>query len=274
MAGIRTSRSRRGRDASVVDDRPDHELQPDGAVDAPHDDNAISPGLPDLLHGPDVTTAMLRYEEIPVELAEALRTIVNRYELRHGEGLPSTISVTSALGGEGVTFVSQALSTLIAQETGKYVCWVDCSWLALDHTVNPMDGRPGLIDILADRSNILSAFQTSPDLPQLMSLTAGSVPQHKRNVIVRSPEFDRLLDVLTSEFDHVIFDIPPVLANANGLTLIRRSDASLLVVRHRATSVNQFQRALEATQPTPNLGVVLNRYRTSIPRRLRRLLGE
>lgn len=217
---------------------------------------------------------MLRYEQIPSELAEALRNIVNRYELRNDEKLPSTIAVTSALRGEGVTTVSQALATLIAQETGQYVCWVDCSWLAPHHATANADGRPGLIDILADRSNILSAFQSTPDLPQLMSLSAGPVPESKRNIIARSPEFDRLLDVLTAEFDHVIFDIPPILANANGLTLVRRSDASLFVVRHRTTSITQFRRALEATQPTPNLGVVMNRYRTSIPSRIRRMLGE
>jgi Mrp family chromosome partitioning ATPase len=133
--------------------------------------------------------------------------------------------------------------------------------------------RPSLLDILADQSRILSAFQRSPDLPQLMSLAPGPVPDSKRNMIVRSPEFERLLSILADEFDHVVFDIPPVLTSANGLALLRRADASLLVVRHRSTTLAQVQRAMEATQPTPNLGVVLNRYRTSIPARLRRLLG-
>lgn len=217
---------------------------------------------------------MLTYDEIPQELAEAIRTIVNRYELRHDEKLPSTIAVTSALHGEGVTITSQALSTLIAQETGQYVCWVNCSWLASDQPVEHESGRPGLIEILADRAKILSAFQSAPDLPQLMSLNPGPVPESKRNMIVRSPEFDQLLDVLTSEFDHVVFDIPPVLNNANGLALVRRSDASLFVVRHRSTSIRQFRRALDATQPTANLGVVLNKFKTSIPRRLRTMLGD
>lgn len=215
-----------------------------------------------------------RYDEIPGALAEALRRIVNRHELRSNERLPESISVTAALRGEGTTTVSQALSTLIAQEMGRYVCWVDCSWLAGDRPAAPADGRPGLIDILADRSKVLSAFRAAPDLPQLITLSPGHVEESKRNMIARSPEFDQLLDVLTAEFDHVIFDIPPVLQNANGLALVRRSDASLLVVRQRSTSMSQFENALEATMPTPNLGVVLNRYSSSIPRRLRRLLGE
>lgn len=230
--------------------------------------------LPEVATQSQHDESMPAYGDIPAELAEALRGIINRYELRHDGGLPSSIAVTSTLRGEGVTTVSQALATLIAQEAGKYVCWVDCSWLSADNPPSASDGRPGLIDILADRANILSAFQTAPDLPQLFSLRAGPLPESKRNMIARSPQFDSLLDVLTKEFDHVVFDIPPVLANANGLALVRRSNASLFVIRHRATSVSQFERMVEATQPTPNLGVVLNRYRTSIPKRLRRLLGD
>jgi Mrp family chromosome partitioning ATPase len=82
-----------------------------------------------------------------------------------------------------------------------------------------------------------------------------------------------LLKILADEFDHVVFDLPPVLTSANGLALLRRSDASVFVVEHRSTTIAQVQRAIAATQPTPNLGVVLNRYHTSIPFRLRRLLG-
>jgi tyrosine-protein kinase Etk/Wzc len=239
-----------------ADDQPAEE----GQLPARVDDAPVAPVTP--------------YEEIPGPLAEALRRIVNRHELRQDEHLPTSISVTAALRGEGTTTVSQALSTLIAQEMGRYVCWVDCSWLAGDHPVAAPDGRPGLIEILADRSKVLSAFQAVPDLPQLITLSPGYVEESKRNMIARSPEFDQLLDVLTAEFDHVIFDIPPVLQNANGLALVRRSDASLLVVRQRSTSIAQFEQALDATMPTPNLGVVLNRFRTSIPRRIRRLLGD
>lgn len=230
--------------------------------------------LPDVVPSVEHDNAMLAYDEIPTELAEALRTIINRYELRNDASFPPTIAVTSSLRGEGVTLVSQVLATLLAQETGRYVCWVDCSWLSPDQQPIEAIGRPGLIAVLADRAKILSALQTAPGLPQLFTLRAGPLPESQRNSIARSPQFDSLLDVLTKEFDHVVFDVPPILANANGLTLVRRARGSLFVVRHRATSITQFRRLAEATQPTPNVGVVLNHYRTSIPARLRRMLGD
>jgi Mrp family chromosome partitioning ATPase len=258
------------------DDIPDDEGSPDRPVE--HEERAVGDSrLPAV---PDATTSyerdpagLLRYDHIPPELAEGLRGIINRYELRSGDRLPKSIAVTSSLPAEGVTTVSQALATMIAQEMGSFVCWVDCGWLTADGTMERPTGRPNLVDILADQSRIISAFQASPELPQLMSLAPGPVPESKRNMIVRSPEFERLLAILAEEFDHVVFDVPPVLTNANGLALLRRADASLLVVRHRSTTLAQVKRALEATQPTPNLGTLLNRYRTSIPVRLRRLLG-
>lgn len=235
---------------------------------------ALATAPPDVPRPPAVDIGMLRYDEIPPALAEVIRSMINRYELRQNQSFASTIAVTGPLRGEGVTTVSQAMATVLAHETGRTVCWVDCSWLSPDHADRDGFSRPSLVDILADRTNILSAFQASPENPNLITLQAGPVPESKRNRIARSPEFDRLLDVLTEEFDHVIFDIPSVLEHASGLTLVRRADVSLLVVRHRSSTVTQVEKALEATQPTPNLGVIVNRRRTSIPRRLRRILGE
>ncbi len=216
----------------------------------------------------------MRYENIPDALSESLRGLVNRYELRAGESLPSIISVTSAVEGEGVTTVSQALALMIAHDFGKFVCWIDCSWMTAGQTRDPDDPRPSLVDILADRSNVLSAFQSSPELPQLVSLSTAPVPEIKRNMIVRSSEFEWLLGVLTDEFDHVVFDVPPVLSNANGLFLLRKSDASILVVRQRSTPASLARRALEAMQPTMNLGVVLNDVRSRVPRWIQTLLGD
>jgi Mrp family chromosome partitioning ATPase len=243
--------------------------------DSDNEPSVVHPTLPaNIDEIPRARSSMLPYEAIPAGLGEALRGIINRHELRTGAPLPKSIAVTSALLGEGVTTTSQALATLIAHEMGSFVCWVDCSWLSADAPSDHGISRPSLIEILSDKSRIVSAFETSPDLQQLVSLSPGPVPASQRNLIVRSPEFERLLGVLAHEFDHVVFDIPPVLANANGLALLRRADIAMLVVKHRSTSIAQIERVVDAIQPTPNIGVVLNHYRTSIPTRLRRLLSE
>ncbi len=261
----RVSARRIGRNRAFREGRSDGDRATNGT--------AAGEPLPTVPNAQPPASPLIRYDEIPGELAEALRAIVNRYELRTGDSLPNSLAVTSSLTGEGVTTVSQSIATMIAQEMGRFVCWVDCSWLSAGAVGRSVDGRPDLLEILADNSLVHSAFQVSPDLPELMSLAPGPVPEAKRNLIVRSPAFEQLLKMLAQEFDHVVLDVPPVLENANGLALLRQADASLFVVRHRSTTLSQVQQAIDATQPTPNIGVVLNRYRTSIPARLRRLLG-
>lgn len=215
---------------------------------------------------------MFAYEDIPTEIAEALRGIINRTELRAGQPLPQTIAVTSTVRGEGATTISKALATLIANEIGRFVCWIDCSWLSSDSDLDH-DERPSLIDILADASRMENAFETAPEQPSLVSLSPGPVPDSQRNLIARSPEFDHMVDLLKDEFDHIVFDLPPIPSHANAIGLLRQADAGILVVRHRSTSIANVERTLEAMHPTPNLAVVLNQYRSSIPQRIQRLLG-
>lgn len=240
--------------------------------DAP-DDGAEKTGLPARFVEPEVPPPLPRYSSVPREVNEALRGIVNRYELRTGAALPHSIAVTSALAGEGVTTISQSLATLIAHELGRLTCWVDFSWLAGgdDNSADP--DRPSLADLLANGSSIANAFQAQPGLPELIVLQPGPVPERERTAILRSPEFGRLLSLLIDEFDHIVFDTPPVLSHNNALTLLRLADTSLFVVKHRSTSITQLRRAVESTQPTPTLGAVLNGYQSKIPTRLQLLLG-
>ena len=260
----RSTQESAGRDTVGANgDGADHDADEDG------DDRA---NLPAVRERPARRPSpLMRYADIPGELTEALRSIVNRHELRTGEPIPDAVAVTSSVPGEGVTTVSQALATLIAQEMERFVCWVDCSWLRPGGIV--ADGsQPDLLDLLENQSEIHSAFQTTAELPNLISLAPGPVPESKRNLIVRSPGFEGLLRALADEFDHVVFDLPPVLSNAASLAVLRQADASLFVARHRSTTVPQLRRALDSTEPTPNIGVVLNRFRPSAPRVIRRLI--
>ena len=260
-----SSTERRRRDSRAEAHRSREEAR---RVTESENENGMLPAVQDPAPEPPLPD----YTTIPGPLAEAIRTLVNRYELSTGELLPNSISVTSPLPGQGVTTVSQALAAMIAQEMDRFVCWVDCSWLTVAST-HTDSNRPDLLELLEDQSQFQSALQAAPGIPQLISLSPGPVPESKRNLIVRSPAFESLMRVLADEFDHVIFDLPPILTNSNAIAMLRQVDASIFVVRHRSTTIAQLQQAIESAQPTANLGVVLNRYRSSIPAQLRRLLG-
>jgi tyrosine-protein kinase Etk/Wzc len=212
-----------------------------------------------------------RYEDLSRELAEAVRNVVNRYELRMGAPLRNSIAVTSVREHVEGTLVSQGLATVLAHEMDRFVCWFDLSWMD-DRASADVSGGADLLDLLADHSRIGAAFGRSPEIDRLISLSFGPVPENKRNLIVRSPEFEDLIKIVTDEFDHVVFNMPPILDSTNAVAVLRHADLSLIVARHRSTTIAELERAVEETQPTPNLGVIVTDYRPRIPRRFRRRL--
>lgn len=239
-------------------------LRGDEPVAGTGDGDLVRAGLP----------GFLEYHRIPFELSAPIRTFLNRYELSNGTALPRSITVTSALGGEGTTMVSQALSTVVAVEQVRSLCWFDCSWLGTrSRTTDQSATHPSLVDMLGDRTSLLEAMRQSPNLPQLTELRPGPVPSEKRHRIAFSREFEHLLMLLEEQFDHVVFDVPPLLDGGEGLPLLRHSDGYVLVVKQRATTHAQVQKAIEMAAPTPNVGVFLTNYTTKIPRSIQRLIG-
>ena len=70
-----------------------------------------------------------------------------------------------------------------------------------------------------------------------------------------------------------MFDLPPVLASSDAMNLSQFADAFVLVIRQGVTAGSQVEAALHELRGGEPLGVILNRFDSRIPRRLRRLVG-
>ncbi len=66
------------------------------------------------------------------------------------------------------------------------------------------------------------------------------------------------MDRISSGFDWVVIDSPPVLPLADTSIWMRLADAILLVTRPGVTTKSQLQRGLEAIEQSKLLGAVLN----------------
>jgi succinoglycan biosynthesis transport protein ExoP len=109
--------------------------------------------------------------------------------------------------------------------------------------------------------------------PRLSMIQAGAVPVARRPALAQGRPLASLLDQLDERFDHVLLDLPPVLASSDAMNLSQLADAYVLVVRQGSTSEGQVEAALDELQGGETLGVILNRFDSNIPRRLRRLVG-
>ena len=219
---------------------------------------------------PEVTT--VQYQTPPDEMMDALRYIINARELAGEAPLPKLIGVTSSIGHEGVTTVSHALAAVLAADFLGRVCWVDLSWAR--SSPRPSEGDElGLFDLFAGRADIHEVLMFARDLG-VDVLAAGNVPEHGSHFLARSKGLETLVDSLTATFDHVVFDMPPVLESTAGLPVFRFLDAYLLVVRAGVTRIDQVEHATERVALTPNIGAVLNGENHRVPRVMQRILSD
>jgi Mrp family chromosome partitioning ATPase len=251
----------------------------------------------------------------PPRVAGALRYFLARVQLHDAQGMPERLALTSALVGEGVTYVTRSLAAAIAYDTDASVVIVDCTFRrpgtpnrptkgnrrgkaperveVTELNGEPVDGeaangetsddappvataepaaRPTLADAIENDASLDDIIINTTN-PRLSMIQAGGVPVARRPALAQGRPLASLLDQLDERFDHVLLDLPPVLASSDAMNLSQLADAYVLVVRQGATSEGQVEAALDELQGGETLGVILNRFDSNIPRRLRRLVG-
>jgi len=80
--------------------------------------------------------------------------------------------------------------------------------------------------------------------------------------LLASPVFEAMMQMLSPEFDFILFDSAPLLAAADASLLELHTDATLLVIRQGGTSTNQMAKAVALLNEERLLGAVINRVAT------------
>jgi Mrp family chromosome partitioning ATPase len=205
----------------------------------------------------------------PPGVANSLRFFLSRLWQTGEVGFPSTMAVTSALAGEGVTFVARSVAALIAHDLNRSVCVLETNWWSTPDSA-AIDRRTGLADVLSGRCTVDEALvRTSDD--RFAVLTPGYLPVAVRPGVAAGSAFTDVLELLTKVFDAVVIDAPPVLKATEAATVVRRAEATLLVVRQGVTTERQVAMAIDELSGT-ELGVIVNRSSTRVPKLLRRFV--
>ncbi|HTT17837.1 MAG TPA: CpsD/CapB family tyrosine-protein kinase [Candidatus Sulfotelmatobacter sp.] len=91
----------------------------------------------------------------------------------------------------------------------------------------------------------------------LWVLPAGNIPRNPLE-LMQSGKLSNLMDQLTSWFDWIVIDTPPVLPLADTSIWTRLADGVLLIARQGTTEREQLKRGLEAIESSKLLGALLN----------------
>jgi polysaccharide biosynthesis transport protein len=190
------------------------------------------------------------------EAVRRLRTNLQFVDIASGS---RSIVMTSSVPGEGKSLTSLNLA-IGAAEAGMRAVLVDAdlrrpslaSYLGIE-------GAVGLTTVLIGRTGFREVIQpfggTGLDI-----LPAGQIPPNPSELL-GSPAMSKLLDELSTIYDIIIMDSPPLLPVTDAAVLSRVAEGTLVVVGADRIHRPQLQEALDSlgTVKANLLGVVLNK---------------
>ncbi len=203
-------------------------------------------------------------EAFPPEVTYSIRHMLTR--LAHGTGMPRTMAMVSALRGEGVSYVTYAAATILANDRADPVCIVDLNWWwPNQHLSGTFPANPGVAGVLEQHASLDEVLITSRQ-KNLAILPAGKLSPPKRPFAARSNGLQEIIIELQERFDHLLLDVPAVLATSDSIPLTALSDGCCLVVLQGVSTKSMIQRAINEIDPVPILGIAMNRVHTKTPK--------
>lgn len=190
--------------------------------------------------------------------AESVRVIRTSLTFASPDKPYKRILVTSSSPSEGKTTVAVSIAIAFAQ-AGQKVLILDADLRRPRiHRVFRCSNAQGLSTSLQDSESLQSSI-VATQVPNLSVLPGGPhVPNPAE--LLESERFRQLLQELTSRFDKIIVDSPPIMAVTDAAILSSHVDATVLVVRVGQSKVGPMRQAARKLKETstPIAGIVLN----------------
>ncbi len=168
--------------------------------------------------------------------ALSLQTLRNSLAFYAGGIQPQVVAFTSALPGEGKTFLAAFYAQSLA-ESGMKVLLVDgdLRQSRLTELLN-IKLDEGIDHVPADSADLnldQCVYRVEKGHFDVLLLARGMAnPQ----TMLGSPAFSRLIDKARGRYDFIIFDTPPIAAVDDALPLAKLADATVLIIRWGQTS--------------------------------------
>lgn len=150
------------------------------------------------------------------------------------------VGVTSAMRGEGKSTTAVNLSYVLA-ESGKKVLLIDGD-LRIPSIAKKMriDGNIGLTDLLRGGDTVQMSNFKSLYNANWYIMPSGSLPPNPSELL-GSRRMENVLKTLSSNFDFIILDLPPVNIVSDALTVSKYIDGMIVVVREDYTEKKELE---------------------------------
>ena len=194
--------------------------------------------------------------------------VIKRPLIQHALGRTAThgpnrnlIMVTSALPGEGKTFVALNLAMSLAME-------VDCRVLLVDaDVISPsvprvlgIEPARGLMDLLTQPGTAFGDVLLGTNVERLTLLLAGTAHASAAELLASDAMTTLLADISSRYPDRiVVFDSPPLLATTESRVLATYMGQVVVVVEAERTTHAVLEAALSTVESCPLVYTLLNK---------------
>jgi Mrp family chromosome partitioning ATPase len=169
--------------------------------------------------------------------------------------------VTGCSEGAGTSTIAGGLATALSKVGDGKVLLVDMGDESA--SLHPFfEGRPifSISDALRSNGAMCAAAEN-------LYLASAALPLNNGESISLRAFYDLMPRFLASEFDYVVFDMPPLNRSRSALSIGRFMDKVLLVVESEKSSREAVQRSYSELKSTNvNVSAVLNKTRSYTPR--------
>jgi len=188
---------------------------------------------------------------------EEFRTLRSRLQQIRTRRPIRKLLITSAMPGEGKSFVATNLAFALASQADQRVLLVDADLRRSSlHTLLGAPARPGLAAFLSGRATAEEILQKGAD-SRLYFIPAGDPAQNATDLLSTGC-MDTLLRQMEPIFDWIIVDSPATLPVSDSVLISAACDGVLFVVRSGSSQAEGSARAAEEFDPESMVGVIVN----------------
>ena len=191
--------------------------------------------------------------------AEGFRTLRAAISLAKNSDKLRVMAFTSTIPSEGKSLVASNFA-IVTSQTGLKTLLVDADLRRPSvHKAFQLQSPVGLSAYLAGRTDNLSEFIHTTEVPNLDVICCGAVPPNPSELI-GSNRMVRFLEEAARRYDRVILDCPPVSAVSDPLIVGAMADGMVFVTKFNKIRREHAQRSVQRIQDSGIhlVGLVLN----------------
>jgi Mrp family chromosome partitioning ATPase len=181
-----------------------------------------------------------------------------------------SLGITSAIPGEGKTFLASVIASTLANDTEETVVLAECNWEhPTIHNYFGIPASPGLAEWQRGECTAQEARRYVGE--NLIVIPAGHADRHAARLLHQMRERP-IGGAIARPRELLVLDLPAIATTAYGALAASLVEAVLLVVRAGVTPRPAVAGACAQLKGVPLKGIVLNRIESQIPGWIREVL--